>query len=63
MDFKLDLNMEGPFMPLIARTIYWQLSLKGRKNHGHESTEFIFVDNSLLKEKILYEDHNGETNG
>ena len=36
-------------------------SLKGRTNHGHKSTELTLFDNSLLKEKILSKDHNGES--
>ena len=37
-------------------TIYWHWSL------GHKYTEFtFFFDNSLLKEKILSKDHNGES--
>ena len=47
-------------MPLFALTIYWHRSLKGQTNHGHKSNEFTFCDNSLLKEKILSKDHNGE---
>ena len=38
-------------MPLFALTIYWHLSLKGRANRGHKSTEITFFDSSLLKEK------------
>ena len=49
-------------MPLFSLTIYWQWSLKGLTNQGHKSTEFTFVDSSLLKEKILSKDHNGESN-
>ena len=47
-------------MPLFALTVYWHWFLKGHTNHGHKSTKFIFFDNSLLKEKILSKDHNGE---
>ena len=46
-------------MPLFALTIYWQygLSIKGRTNHGHTSTE-VQLYSSLLKEKMLSKDHN-----
>ena len=53
-------------MPLFALTVYWHWSLKGRTNHGHKSTEFIFFDNSLLKEKyylkIIIERPNDDSN-
>ena len=45
-------------MPLVALTLYWHWSLKGGINRGHKSTEFTFLDSSLLKEKILSKDHN-----
>ena len=45
-------------MPPFSLTIYWHWFLKGRTNRGHQSTEFTFFDSSLLKEKILSEDHN-----
>ena len=48
-------------MPLFALTIYWHWSLNGCTNHGHKSTDFMFVDNSLLKKKILSTDHNGDS--
>ena len=49
-------------MPLFALTIYWHWSLKERtQSWSCKSTELTFVDNSLLKEKILSKDHNGES--
>ena len=49
-------------MPLFALTINLHWSLKGRTNHGHKSTKFQFVENSILKEKMLSKDHNGKSN-
>ena len=49
-------------MPLFALTIKWHWSLKGCTDHDHKSTEFSFLDNSLLKETILFsKDHIGES--
>ena len=42
---KLDLNYGRPFMTLVAFTICWHWSLKGRTNHGHKFIEFTFFDN------------------
>ena len=48
-------------MSLFALTLYWHWSFKGCTNHGSQIYRiYIFVDNSLLKEKVLSKDHNGE---
>ena len=49
-------------MPLFSLTTYWHWSLKELTNQCHKSTEFTYFDSSLLKEKILSKDHNGESN-
>ena len=52
---KLDLTMTDATSS-VNHSLHW--FLKGRTNHGHKSTQFIFFDISLLKVKILSKDHN-----
>ena len=47
-------------MPPFALTIYWHWSLKGRKNHGHKSTELYFLI-IIEGKKIISKDQNGES--
>ena len=58
IDFKLDFNIAGRSCHCFLSTF----TGIGLSNHGHKCTELTFFDNSLLKEKIISKDHNGESN-